>query len=231
LEFGISKKGGFTLVELLVSIVILLIITVSVTINITKTKMREELDASARQVGNTLRNLQAQALAARSVLTCQPATIVMVCENGTAVCGAAACATQTVPTAVGMTLAVNASAFSAFAEADTTLDDRYEDTGGRESLARTFLTSSASAGSGAVKITSLTGTSAAGVQTSFASASVAFERQNGNMRINACGTPALAPACGANGEPLALSITLTHSTLGKSDIVTLNRLTGKISIE
>ncbi len=67
--------------------------------------------------------------------------------------------------------------------------------------------------------------------TSVGSATVAFERQNGNMRIDGCGTPALAPACPGGGEPITLDITLTHAKLGKSVVVRLNRLTEKISIE
>ncbi len=215
---------GFTLIELLTSVVILLVITVSVTININKSRMREELDASARQVANTLRNLQAQALAAKSVLTCQPAATVNVCENGASICGAAACATRVVPTSVGMVLKTGAKAISMFAEVDPTMDDRYEDAGGRESLQDTPLSNQS--GSNNVTITSLLGDA-----TSLATVNVAFERQNGNMRINACGTPALAPVCGGSGEPVTLTITLTHATLGKSDIIKLNRLTGKISIE
>jgi prepilin-type N-terminal cleavage/methylation domain-containing protein len=220
-----ALKKGFTMIELLTSVAILAVISVSVSITIAKTKLREELDASARQVAATLRNLQAQALAARKGMTCAPGAVNIVCEVGTGVCGAATCNVPLVPMAVGMTLRTGVSYVTMFADADVTLDNRREDANGRENLGRVDFASSKSGG-GDVTVTSLMeGASSVGT------ASVAFERQNGNMRIDACGTPALAPSCGAGTEPVTLDITLSHAKLGKTAVVRLNRLTGKISIE
>ncbi len=125
------------MIELLTSIAILAIISVSVSIDIGRSKMREELDSSARQVTAALRNLQAQALAARTVKTCKPAAVNVVCEVGTGICGAASCNTPLVPMAVGLTLRTGASSMTSFAETDVTLEDRREDANGRENLGRT----------------------------------------------------------------------------------------------
>ena len=208
------------------SIVILVIITTSVSINISKVKMREELDASARQIASTLRNLQAQALAARMIKTCRPSGVTIVCELGASPCGASACGMSIVPMAVGMTVVRGASSFQTFADVDVTLEDRRQDASGRETISRTdFATSRA--GTAAVTVTGLMADADA-----LAGASIAFERQNGNMRIEACGgSPPLTPACGAGGEPMTLAITLTHARLGKSVVVSMNRLTGKVSID
>jgi prepilin-type N-terminal cleavage/methylation domain-containing protein len=217
---------GFSAVELMVSVAILALITTTASINITKVKMREELEASARQVASTLRNLQAQALAAKMVKVCTPSSVVIVCELGTGKCGGSSCAATAVPMAVGMTIANGASSFSTFAEADASLEDRRQDSGGRESTSYVSL-ATGKAGTSAVTVTSLMAGS-----TSLTSASIAFERQNGNLRIEACGgVPPLTPACAVGGEPLTLRITLTHAKLAQSLTVAMNRLTGKISIE
>jgi type II secretory pathway pseudopilin PulG len=212
------------MVELLVSVTILILISAAVASDIMRTRHREELASSARMMLGVLRGLQARALAATSVKTCNNGSVEIVCEMGNSVCGAAPCTRSVVPMAVGATLQTNQSSFSTFAEVDVFLEDRREDAANREFLGeRAF--SEQIAGSQDVTVLSLL---AGGSYVS--EATVTFDRQNGIMRINACGTPPSAPPC-AGTEPTTLQIVLRHKKTGITNTVMLNTLTGKIEIQ
>lgn len=208
----------------MVSIGILVLISLSVVTDISRTRYQEELASSARLVLSTLRGLQARALSATSVLTCDSGTYDLVCELDDAICGAAACDTRLVPISVGATMSTGDSVITTFAEVDLGLEDRREDASGREYLGEQKLAEH-NPGSAPVTIFSLRAGSVL-----VSDATVTFDRQNGVMRVNACDTPAGTPLC-TGPEPTTLEITVMHARLGRSETIRLNTLTGKISIE
>jgi prepilin-type N-terminal cleavage/methylation domain-containing protein len=218
------KCRGFTLAELMVSITILILISLAVATDITRTRYQEELASSARLTVAAFRDLQARALSATSVLTCNNGGVDIVCEYDDALCGFATCGTKLVPIAVGAHLETDESVIETFAEVDLFMEDRRM-TSARENLGQRKF-AEGNAGSNPVTITSIT----AGVD-SLSEVTVTFDRQNGNMRINACDDPAGAPSCGGSPEPTTLAVTITHARLGRSETIRLNTLTGRIDIE
>lgn len=223
------QAAGFTIVELMVSTFILFMISIAVAQDVTRAKFQEELQSSARTLVGGLRDLQARALAAGSVATCTAAAgAIYVCEVRDPGC-IGACGTQIPPFAFGVTLTVNATGTTKFAEvySNSSYNNRQEEPNGREDLGRlNFLTGAV--GSNYVSIQSLTA-SGSGV----AGARVTFERQNGRMRVNACGDtpPPWTPGCVSGPEPTTLVIVLRHSRTNASRTIRLNTLTGRISLE
>lgn len=218
--------SGFTLAELMVSIAILIIISLAVVGDITRTRHQEEIASSARLVAATLRSLQSRALAATSVMTCEVGEAYVVCERDDGACAGAPCNTEAVPMAVGATLKTGAAVITTFAEVDIAFEDRREDPSGREYLGAQRLAEHIP-GSEPVTIKQL---NVGGTYQPLAT--VTFDRQSGAMRINACGTPQpLTPECGGNPEPTTLEIELEHERRGYTKTISLNAVTGKISVD
>ncbi len=225
-SFRPPKTGaGFTLAELLVSVAILLIIAVAVAGDINRTKFQEELSSSARTLAGSLRDLQARALSATGVSTCSAAGgFNRVCETDATGC-VGACGAKLPPYAAGVTFTSGNAFYARWAEVDPALYDHRPDLSAREVLdQRSF--QAGTAGTAYVTIDDPMTTNAGSVTTAY----VTFDRQNGTMRINACGTPN-APACGGNPEPKTLDIVLRHSRTNQTRTVRLHAITGKISLE
>jgi len=223
----VKFASAFTIAELLVSVAILIIITLSVAGDIGRTQFQAELSENTRLIMGELRNLQARALAATAVQTCDDGSGKnLVCESDATACIPAGCSTPMAPVVVGLTLATGGNTIRRFAEVDPTYEDRRDNSGNKEWLGTTPFLTGTSQGAGFVTIQSLL---ANGVPTS--PTTVTFDRQSGNMRINPCGTPPMAPACPALGEPTTLEIRLVHSKTNQVRTVRLNGVTGKISIE
>jgi prepilin-type N-terminal cleavage/methylation domain-containing protein len=227
---SVSSARGFTIIELLVSISILLIISVFVANDINRSRYQEELNGSARILAATMQDLRAKALAATSVQTCAgPGSAIYVCELNTNGCSGA-CGTMIAPAAVGITIIAGSTGTTVFAEPDPvavapTNYFRAEDTAGNEDMAYIALLTGRS-GSNDVTINGPIVTNTGNL---FA-ITVTFERQSGTMRINACGTPTGAPPCSLT-EPTTAVIPLRHAKTLQVRTVTLNTITGKISIE
>ena len=211
-------RSGFTLVELMVSVAILLLITASVISDIQRGRQQEELASSLRLVQGALRDAQADALAAVSVKTCTVSSNNVVCEHDDSLCGAAVCNQDTSPSAFGLVFQTGTSTFSFFA--DVFASDLDEDASGRERLELLRLARPKS-DADTVTIDSLTADSS-----SVTEATVTFDRQSGNMRINPC----LSAPCTPD-EANILEIVLTHSLTEISKTVYLNAITGRISIQ
>jgi prepilin-type N-terminal cleavage/methylation domain-containing protein len=220
-----SAARGFTLTELLISLVILVLISIAVAGDISRTRYQAELNESARLLAAELRNLQARAFAATAVQTCLNASSNrLVCEtSGTAGCVSGACDQPFPPFAVGATFSINGTSFRKFAEVDPVFENRREAASGEAFGTVAFLVGSQGS-VGAIRISNL------GAPSAVNPAVVVFERQTGKMRINACGTPPGAPVCGSP-EPTVLNIVLTHSKINRTKTIRLNAITGKISID
>ena len=217
------NRSGFTVPELMVSVLVLGLIAVSVAGDLNRTRYTEELQSSARALAGTLRDLQTQAFAASSIRTCAGSSVQEVCLLSDATC-VGSCDENIPPYALGITLSTSSTAVTRFAEVDVTQNDRQgqstEDLG-------TLSFSKGRATLPYVTIASLETNQ--GVVTS---TTVTFERQSGTMRIGACDTPTpFTLPCGMAGEPVSLTIVLTHARTGLTRTVRLNANTGKISLE
>lgn len=211
-------KRGFTLAELLVSLGVLMMISLSVIGSVAQTRQQHELLSSAQLVASGLRDLQAQALSARSLPTCLVSSVNVSCEPDQSRCGVAPCSLTLSPEAFGMTLITTTSSFTEFADVSAT--NRREDLLGRELILRRPFPQ-VRPGLNAVSIYAL---SADGV--SVASSTVTFDRQSGAMRINACVSGTCVPA-----EANILQVTLRHLQTLKTKVIYLNAITGRVSIE
>lgn len=210
--------SGFTLVELMVSMVVLLIITSAVISDVHRGRQSEELASSLRIVQFSLRDLQADALTAQGVKTCSVSSKDVVCEYNDALCGGAACNQQTSPSAYGMHLTVGSSTLPVFA--DVFDADLAPDSLGREYLRETSLAQT-SAGVDNVFIAALSGDG-----NPVDSVDITFNRQSGKMRINPCLSGVCTPP-----EFMVLEIMLRHRQTGVWRVVVLNAVSGKVYVE
>ncbi len=212
--------SGFTFVELMISIAILTLISTATVFSLNASRNREELNVAARTLSADIRNMQARALAARNVSVCDTAAgNKKVCETGNAspiIC-AGPC-TPLPPSHVGLFFQTTHTDYALFADVS---DDDWRDTGNVED----FLTRSLNPRGGThVSIDKLE-TELGVLQT----LNIAAGRQNGLMRVNACGDSGL-PACSPT-EPQIARITLRHSLSNDTVVIEVNALTGRVSIE
>ncbi len=204
---------GFTLVELLVSMTILIIITVAVATDISISRQQEELASNARYLQSMLRDVQSQAQSAVSLNTCDNGAFIAICEFDTSNCGAGTCDTQIVPSAQGIRLSTtHQDHVFHFAEVDPLLENRQYDE--NETVLQNVM-QTARANINTVEVTRLTIGS-----TDYDTVDVTFGRQSGAMEIIA--------DTGATGN--TLEIELTHRETGSLEVISLNRLTGRITI-
>lgn len=200
----------------MVSIAILGILSVVVVMDLNSGKRREELVAGSRVLAADLRSLQTRALTAQNVKTCQVALKNIVCEDSAV---AATCGTPCAPAppyGVGMHVLAGGTAYTLFADVDSTANDWMETPGANETF---FSRSLGLAGATNVTILDITAPGPVVVP----QAHIAFERQNGRMHINPC---AAGPAC----EVPSLSIRLRHDKTGDIKTVTMNAATGRVSV-
>ncbi len=211
-----ADYSGFTLSEVMISIAIVGIISVAAFYSLRQGRMNDELNTAVRVVASDLRNVQSRALTAQNVKFCEdtstPTAKNIVCENSTALCQTPVVCTAVPPAGVGVHLTKAGSGYDFYAKYDPgTTDWREVDPG------EVFFTRSlATAGASNVKISKL-GTA------DMSALDVAFQRQNGNMLIDAC------PAGCTNLT--TITITLQHKVSLKTASVSLNTITGRISID
>lgn len=225
----LKRGGGFTIIELLVSISILLLISVSVATDLNRTRYQEELQGSARALVGMLRDLQTRALASTGAKTCTATGGVLYACDYTSVGCLGACTPLVPPYAYGLTLTLNATSVPAFAEVEPTYNNRRPiDLGDQHEQIDLLPFLKAASASNWVSISRIDDQFFSNI----AGAYVTFERQSGTMRISACAKPTpYTPACGPFGEPNTLTITLRHSKTTLTKVIRLNGLTGKISID
>lgn len=209
-----AKAQGFTLIEAMVSVAILGLLATIATTNLTESRRSEELNSAARILAADIRSVQARALSVKNTSFCQNASDAWIaCELGSASCKPTSTCTSLPPDGVGIHLT----------EATSTYDFYGIYSGPGNDFARTsasqnfFYRKLDLSGAPNVTISSLSAK-----LPSSTSADVFFQRQNGAMRLNACAS------C---GEPASLNIVLTHSQSGRTKTVSLNGITGRISIQ
>ncbi|MFA5129406.1 MAG: hypothetical protein WC477_00630 [Patescibacteria group bacterium] len=206
------------MVELIVSVAVIMLISLAVVGDIARTRQQAELSQSTYIVQNEMRNMQADALAARSIKTCPYSSTNVVCEYDPGPCRALAqtCSGLVSPPIYGAVYAVNATGVREFADvyaADFAENQPYE--------AMKFLPFvKANSGSKNVIISSVV---AGGV--SVGQAVVAFQRQNGMMRINGCASMPCA------GEVQTLTVTLKHIQTNKTKDIVFNAITGRVNVQ
>jgi prepilin-type N-terminal cleavage/methylation domain-containing protein len=213
-----SESKGFTLVELMVSIAVIGLITLAVIGDIARTRQQTELLSTATTVQAELRNMQADALAARSIKTCAYSGNNVPCEYDGAECRvlSQSCSVAISPSDFGMTFVLNATNTTEFA--DTFTADFAETKPYERFKVLKFINNTA--GSNNVIISSIiAGGSSVG------SSIVAFQRQNGGMRINGCATPPCA------SEVTTMTVTLKHLQTNKTRDITFNAVTGRITVQ
>lgn len=215
-----SKRHGFTLVELMISIAILTMISITTVFSLRRTREKDELNTAVRLLTSDIKNVESRALSARNVLTCTVAgggSRVCETENASPSPCVGTC-TAAPPPHFGMSFTGAQESYSLFADVGTA-DWRFD--GPDEVLLTRSLNP---LGGGKVTVSSVR-TELGGLP----SAVFGVGRQNGMMRIEACGDAGL-PAC-APTEPKILQITLRHMTSGDTAVVEINALTGRVSIQ
>lgn len=206
-----NPKGGFTLIELAVSVFILGLISTSVLYNLRSTRRTDELRAAARIVAGDLRALQSRALSGQNIKTCTPSTRI-VCELSEASCAGSVCVPLP-PFGVGVRLTSGSNLYTLFADVDTTKQD-WKQTDATE----IFLTRDLSIGGAPnVVIDVLTLPAPTGI---VPFVDVAFQRQNGGMVIGEC----------ISGCNATLFIRLKHLISGDTKQVEVNAITGRVSV-
>lgn len=211
---------GFTLIELMVSISILALISTVTVFNLRNTRQTEELATAARLLTSDIRNIQARALAANNVKICDTlAGSRRVCEteNPSIVSCSGPCTPE--PAArYGISFNKDSGYFDLFIDIN---QSDWRISSDDEILARRNLNP---LGGGKVLVSVLR------TDTGLLSkASMAVSRQNGIMRIDACGESGL-PICQPT-EPKILFVTLQHQQSGKTAIVEINAQSGRVSVE
>jgi prepilin-type N-terminal cleavage/methylation domain-containing protein len=213
-----SSRKGFTLVELMVSIAILMLLSTTTVFSLRVTRENDELSTAARLLSSDLRNVQARSLAARNVKTCTiSGGTKRVCEdeNTSAQACVDTCAAVP-PPRFGVTLTTGSGKYVMFADVST---EDWRLSNAEEILLGRNLNPLDD------KVLIQTITTEFG---SLSTANVGVSRQSGTMRIEACGDAGL-PVC-APTEPRTLTVTLRHVASGKETTVSLNSVTGRVSI-
>ncbi|MCC7357441.1 prepilin-type N-terminal cleavage/methylation domain-containing protein [Candidatus Uhrbacteria bacterium] len=213
---GFSRLGhkGFTLVEAMVSIAVLGLLAGIVTVNLTETRQVEELNSAARIVAADIRSAQSRALTVKNIAFCQDESDAWIsCELGDSTCKTMSACTPAPPDGVGIHFSYNSSSYDFYGILNGPGNDFSRTSSEQNFFSRRLELS----GGTNVIIDSISSTLPSGTE-----ADVFFQRQNGVMRLNACG------GC---TEPASLLITLRHIQNNKTRQIMVNALTGRISIE
>jgi prepilin-type N-terminal cleavage/methylation domain-containing protein len=212
------RHNGFTLPELMISVLILMLISTTAVFSLRSAQYTEELQTAARVLSSDIRNAQARALAARNVLTCRiTGNLQRVCEieNPSTVPCIEDCV-PIPPSRFGVHLTAGRDRYDVFADVQ---NDDWRQRSIEEILLMRGLNP---LGGTRVVIDRLTTELGA-----LPAADIAIGRQSGEMRIEACGEP--LPSC-APTEPKTLGIILRHSVSGKELRVDVNAVTGRVSL-
>lgn len=211
------KKTGFTLMELMVSIAILTLISGSTIFALQRSREKEELNIVARMLASDIKNIQARGLAARNILTCNVGSGKRVCEpeNKSLLVCDDACQLLP-PPKFGVWISTRSGAYILFA--DVNLEDWRYSNPEEMLMERSF----DRIGEGKVVLSSIQSENG-----NLDSVSLAVARQNGMMRINACGAE-LVPC--EPTEPQQVTLTLRHTKSNDMISVEINALTGRVSI-
>lgn len=210
-----SKQPGFSLPELLVSIAIVTLISTIAVVNLYSSQRKEELVTAQRVLAADIRAIQSRALSAQNVKTCVSAGKNITCETSTALCDIPANCQPAPPYANGMFFHAGSAAYPFFADVDVTGKDGMDTSGANEEY---FTRSFSAVNAPNVQITSLV---AAGL--SVPDVNVSFDRQNGKMSIFPC-TLVCAPVT-------TLTITMTQTQSGDTKTISLNAITGRVSLD
>jgi type II secretory pathway pseudopilin PulG len=208
-----TKAPGFSFGEALISITIVGIISVAAFYNLRSARMTDELRTASRVLAADLRSAQSRALQGENIKWCLDSMgDNIVCENGTALCADPATCTAQPAGGFGVHFYKNSDTYDVYSIYTTEATDWRRTQIGENLLIRALPRS------GAANVTII------GLQSaiSYDEVDVAFQRQNGNMKINACSSCT---------EASYLNVQLRHNTSLKVITVSLNRLTGRISIE
>ena len=209
-----SSAPGFTLTELLISIAMMTLLATFTVTSLYSSQRKEEVVTAARVLAADIRALQTRALTAQNVKTCSAAGVNITCETGSSSCDVPASCAPAPPYAVGAYFQSGLATYPFFADVDVTHKDGQDTpSAGEEFFTRSFITS----GSAHVVISSLF----AGTTTT--ETHVSFARQNGIMSIYPC--------TGACPSVTTLRITLTQQQSGDTATVSLNAITGRVSID
>ena len=206
------SASGFSFVEAMVSVAVLAIIASTSVFALRSSQEADQLNTAARVLASDLRSYQSRALTSQNVKICANTSGKMVtCELDTSGCSVpASCAAQP-PAAFGVHVVANASVYSLFVEPEpTTADWAY--TGTAERVMDRDLSQ---AGAPNVIISAID---------SGTPSDVAFERQNGSAVINGCRA---SQGCVSSSS---ITMTLQHTKSGVTRTVTLNSVTGRVSI-
>ncbi|MFH1077915.1 MAG: type II secretion system protein [Patescibacteria group bacterium] len=222
-----SRRDGFTMVELMVSIVILVLISTTTVFSLTSTRNKDELNTAARMLASDIRNIQARALAARNVYQCTGA------DGKLQLCGADASVT---PTCVDACTPLPPPRFCLHTPPASQFYQLYADIRGNdwrltdtnERLINRSLALPGGGSGGNVNML-ISNVSWPGSPATPNTADICVSRQSGTMRINACGDAGL-PACTPT-EPQVLTVTLRHNKSGESKTIEVNAVTGRVSIQ
>jgi len=211
LSRGCSHRPGFTVAELLVSVMILGLISVATVTSLVTSQQADQLATAARVLAADLRAQQSGAITAQNLKTCTDASAKkIVCENSTAACTDAC--TSLPPYGIGLHLTKTSSTYDFFGDVDASKNE-WKETDATEVIKRRAF---ASVGGQNVVVDDLITTA------SQPSIDVAFQRQNGTMVIDGCS--------GACASPVSLRIVLRHTVSNATTEVDLNSYTGRISI-
>ncbi len=206
--------------ELMVSITILMLISAATVFGLRGAREREELQTAARLLAGDIRSVETRALAGSNVKVCAvSAATVKVCEAENP--SLEACVSDCAPTSppiFGVRFSAQDSRYTLFA--DTESED-WRLTSARESIAPRTLNT---LGSNRVVIDDITTESG-----QIAAVDIGIERQNGRVRINACGEVGL-PDC-APTEPRTASILLRHLGTDQTVTIKVNAVSGRVTIE
>ena len=208
----LTLRAGFSLIEMMASIVILGIISVATISTLRVSQQKDELNNAVRIVAGDLRSLQSRALSTDNVKSCVSGGKQIVCETNASACGASPCV-PIPPAGFGMAVVAGTSAYDLFAEVEPTTLDWKKTNANEVFLTRDF----AKSGGTNVVISSLTG--------GYPSTNVSFQRQNGSMVIDGCDVSA---GCAVT---TTMNIVLRHTALGDTKTIQLNAYTGRISVQ
>lgn len=217
-----NKAPGFTFMEAMISIVIVGIISVAAYYNLRSARMTDELRTAARVVAADLRAAQAQALQGQNVKWCTDVSGKdIVCQDGTASCSDPAQCIAKPSGAFGVHFYKDTSSYELF----SILSNDQATWGGvnpGQVYSSRYLAKSGAPNTTITDLVPLTGS------LWFNQAAAIFERQNGRMHVLTCYTCDL----GLVGPLMpTFKITIKHTISLKTISVSLNTLTGRISIE
>ena len=207
-------SSGFTLIELLISVFIISLISIAAVVNLSASRRTDQLNNAARLVAADLRSLQSRALSGQNIKSCPDKdSKQVVCENDTSACSNPMTCSPLPPLGVGVHFDVKqGTSYDLFADVDASSKNDWKKTDASEIFQTRDL---AANGAPNVTIDDLIVNNASQLSTD-----VAFQRQNGLMGIDA-----------TFDKPMTVRIKLRHLQSNDVKFVSVNSVTGRISIE